>query len=70
MSVKRSSSILQGCHNDVSQVCVGKHVANNSIFIDIAVTLWACNISRAKDPVTGSPTPIDVDGWIEDGLVV
>ena len=55
---------------NVSQVCVGKHVANNSIFIDIAVTLWACNIARAKDPATGNPIPIDVDGWIEDGLVV
>ncbi|VDB91013.1 unnamed protein product [Peniophora sp. CBMAI 1063] len=52
------------------RVCVGKHVANNSIFIDIAITLWACNIARAKEPETGNPIPIDVDGWIEDGLVV
>ncbi|KAI0066946.1 cytochrome P450 [Artomyces pyxidatus] len=51
------------------RVCVGKHVANNSIFIDIAVMLWACNFEHAKD-AQGKSIPIDVDGWVEDGLVV
>ncbi|KAN0132228.1 Cytochrome P450 [Lactarius tabidus] len=51
------------------RVCVGKHVANNSLFIDLAVTLWACNIEPAKD-ARGNVIPIDVDGWVEDGLVV
>ena len=51
------------------RVCVGKHVANNSLFIDIAMMLWACTIEPAKDE-NGHVIPIDVDGCIEDGLVV
>ncbi|KAH8990403.1 cytochrome P450 [Lactarius hatsudake] len=51
------------------RVCVGKHVANNSLFIDIAMTLWACNIERGKDE-HGNVIPIDVDGFMEDGLVI
>ena len=51
------------------RVCVGKHVANNSLFMDLAMTLWACNIGPGKDE-NGNVIPIDVDGWVEDGLVV
>ena len=51
------------------RICVGKHVANNSLFIDIAMMLWACTIEPAKDE-NGHSIPIDVDGCIEDGLVV
>jgi cytochrome P450 len=51
------------------RVCLGKHVANNSLFIDIAMTLWACNIGPGKDE-RGNVIPIDVDGCVEDGLVV
>jgi hypothetical protein len=51
------------------RVCVGKHVANNSLFIDFALMLWACNIKPGKD-TNGNVIPIDVDGCIEDGLVV
>lgn len=51
------------------RVCVGKHVANNSLFIDIAMVLWACTIKPGKDE-HGNKIPIDVDGCIEDGLVV
>ncbi|KAI0300590.1 cytochrome P450 [Multifurca ochricompacta] len=51
------------------RVCVGKHVANNSLFIDIAMMLWACKIEPGKDEY-GHVVPIDVDGWVEDGLVV
>ena len=31
------------------RVCVGKHVANNSLFIDFAMMLWACKIEAKKD---------------------
>jgi len=48
---------------------VGKHVANNSLFIDLAMMLWACKIEPGKDE-NGKVIPIDVDGCIEDGLVV
>ena len=51
------------------RVCVGKHVENNSLFIDIAMTLWACNIEPGKDG-RGDIIPIDVDGCVEDGLAV
>jgi hypothetical protein len=51
------------------RVCVGKHVANNSLFIDFAMMLWACKIEPGKDE-RGNVIPIDVDGCIEDGLVV
>ncbi|CAA7268211.1 unnamed protein product [Cyclocybe aegerita] len=51
------------------RICVGRHVANNSLFIDIAIMLWAMNIERGTDKY-GMPTPLDVDGCIEDGLVV
>ncbi|THH10179.1 hypothetical protein EW146_g8452 [Bondarzewia mesenterica] len=51
------------------RLCVGRHVANNSLFIDIAIMLWAMNIEREVDE-NGKPTPLDVDGCIEDGLVV
>jgi len=51
------------------RICVGKHVANNSLFIDFAMMLWACTIEPGKDE-KGNVIPIDVDGCIEDGLVV
>ncbi|KAI0066978.1 cytochrome P450 [Artomyces pyxidatus] len=51
------------------RLCVGRHVANNSLFIDIAIMLWASNIERVKGP-DGKPVPLDVDGFVEDGLVV
>jgi len=33
------------------------------------MVLWAMNIEPAMD-VQGKPIPIDVDGCVEDGLVV
>ncbi|KAF8271997.1 cytochrome P450 [Lactarius quietus] len=51
------------------RLCVGRHVANNSLFIDIAILLWALKIERKKD-ATGKLLPLDVDGFVEDGLVV
>ncbi|KAH9028797.1 cytochrome P450, partial [Lactarius hengduanensis] len=51
------------------RVCPGKHVANNSLFIDIAMVLWACNIEAGKDE-HGNVISIDVDGWVENGLLI
>jgi hypothetical protein len=39
-------------------VCPGMHVAENSIFINIARTLWGFNIGHAKD-VDGNVVPVD-----------
>jgi cytochrome P450 len=49
--------------------CVGRHMANNSLFINIAVLLWAMKIERKKD-ASGRFLPLDVDGWVDVGLVV
>jgi cytochrome P450 len=51
------------------RICVGRHVANNSLFIDIAMMLWAMNIERLTD-ADGKPTHLEVDDCINDGLVV
>ena len=51
------------------RLCVGRHVANNSLFIDIAILLWAAKMERKKD-ASGRLCPLDVDGFVEDGLVV
>jgi cytochrome P450 len=49
--------------------CVGLHVADNSLFINIAVMLWATKIERKKD-VSGQLLPLDVDGYVDHGIVV
>ncbi|KAI0066959.1 cytochrome P450 [Artomyces pyxidatus] len=51
------------------RVCVGRHVANDSLFIDMAVMLWACTLEPAKDE-GGEVVSIDVDGRIDVGLNV
>ncbi len=49
--------------------CVGRHMADNSLFINIAVLLWAMKIERKKD-ASGRFVPLDVDGWVDVGLIV
>jgi len=51
------------------RICVGRHIANNSLFIHIAAMLWAMNIGRPEDE-KGQPIPLDVDGCVNDGVVV
>lgn len=48
--------------------CVGKHVANNTMFIAFAVILWAMKIVPAKDE-DGKDIPVDVDGYLDSGMV-
>ena len=31
------------------RICVGRHMANNSVFVNVATVLWAANISAVKD---------------------
>ncbi|KAI0036365.1 cytochrome P450 [Vararia minispora EC-137] len=50
------------------RVCVGRHVANNSLFINIATLLWAATIAPAKS-ADGTEIPIDVDGFVDDGMI-
>jgi cytochrome P450 len=51
------------------RLCVGRHMANNSLFIDIAIMLWATNIERKKD-ASGEALPLNVDGFVDHGIVV
>jgi len=52
-----------------SRICVGRHMADNSLFINIAILLWAMKIERKKD-ASGHFLPLDVDGWVDVGLVM
>ncbi|TFY50489.1 hypothetical protein EVG20_g11487, partial [Dentipellis fragilis] len=51
------------------RICVGQHVANDILFIDIAVILWSTKIERGRD-ANGELIPMDRDGYLEHGLVV
>jgi cytochrome P450 len=49
--------------------CIGLHMADNSLFINIAIMLWAAKIERKKD-ASGRLLPLDVDGWVDVGLAM
>ena len=51
------------------RLCPGRYVANNSLFIDIAIMLWAMKIERMKD-ASGQLLPLDVDGFVDHGIVM
>ena len=48
------------------RICVGRHVANDTMFIAFAVILWAMEIAPAKDE-HGRDIPVDVDGYLDSG---
>jgi cytochrome P450 len=51
------------------RICVARHMADNALFINIAVLLWATRIDRKKDP-SGRFLPLDKDGCVDLGLVM
>jgi cytochrome P450 len=51
------------------RICLGRHVANNSLFIDISIILWASKIERKKD-ASGQLLPLDVNRFVEQGLIL
>ncbi|KAJ7720444.1 cytochrome P450 [Mycena metata] len=51
------------------RLCVGRHVANSSLFIDIACLLWAVHI-RPEQDAHGEPILPSESESINDGLVV
>ncbi|KAI0053639.1 cytochrome P450 [Auriscalpium vulgare] len=51
------------------RLCVGRHVANASLAMHAAVTLWACSMGLAKDEA-GRDIPVDVDRRDINGLSV
>ncbi|VDC01481.1 unnamed protein product [Peniophora sp. CBMAI 1063] len=46
------------------RICVGKHVAYNSLFIEIAISLWACSLSNVDGQI------LDVDAFRDEGIVI
>ncbi|KAF8463377.1 cytochrome P450 [Russula ochroleuca] len=51
------------------RICVGRYMADNSLFINIAVLLWAIKIERKVD-ASGQLLPLDIDGFVDHGVVV
>jgi len=51
------------------RICVGRYMADNALFINIAVLLWATEIGRKKD-ASGNFVPLDLDGWVDVGPTV
>jgi cytochrome P450 len=51
------------------RVCTGKHLANDSLFIYIATTLWAANLERPCDH-DGKDIPLDIHSFVDTGMVL
>ena len=51
------------------RACVGKHAANDSLFIDIATVLWAVRLEPGHDEI-GKEMPVDTDTPIDAGMVL
>jgi len=52
-----------------SRICVGRYLAEDALFINIAISLWAMKIERKKDD-SGHFIPLDVESWVDLGVVV
>ncbi|KAH9066399.1 cytochrome P450 [Lactarius vividus] len=50
------------------RACVGKHVANDSLFISIATVLWSANLERVRDQTGKEVTP-DTETYVDTGMV-
>ncbi|KAI9444589.1 cytochrome P450 [Lactarius indigo] len=51
------------------RACVGKHITNESLFINIATALWAMTLERACDK-DGNEVPVDVDTFVDTGMTL
>ena len=51
------------------RACVGKHAANESLFIYIATILWAANLETVRDE-DGKEVPFDTDTFVDTGAVL
>ena len=52
-----------------SRICVGRHVATNGLFINIASLLWAATVSPVTDNEGNKVIP-DTFAFINNGLVL
>lgn len=51
-------------------MCIGKEVANQALFINIATILWAFDIEKALANAEGRPIVPSRTDFIDEGLVV
>ncbi len=51
------------------RLCAGKHLADQTVFIDIASFIWAFSVQKATDE-KGLPITPSRDATINDGVVV
>ena len=51
------------------RICVGRHVANNSVFINVATILWAANVAALKDE-EGKPVVPNTLENVNTGVIV
>ena len=50
------------------RICVGKEMANDSLFIDTARILWAAKLERPRDE-NGKELPLDIETIVDAGVV-
>jgi cytochrome P450 len=51
------------------RACVGKHAANDSLFICIAMVLWALQLECARDE-NGKEIPVDLEAYVDTGMIL
>ena len=51
------------------RICVGKHAANDSLFIDIATALWAVRFEHSCDE-NGKEVPVDTETFVDTGMIL
>ena len=51
------------------RACVGKHAANDSLFITMATVLWAVQLEHGRDE-NGKEIPVDTETAIDIGMVL
>ena len=50
------------------RACIGKHAANDSLFIDMAIVLWAARLEHARGG-NGEEIPVDTETPFDSGIV-
>lgn len=51
------------------RMCPGQYLADDFLFMFTSMILWAVKIERGRD-ADGKQIPIDIDGVIDEGVVV
>jgi cytochrome P450 len=49
------------------RACIGKHVANESLFLAVATVLWAVNLECDRDQ-SGEDVPLDTETFVDTGV--